>query len=183
MPSGLVGCGADHIDLQSRTASRETVSRVTEFLEERGISYESLPHGRTYTAIDEAGELRVAADDVLKTIVLKIHSGYTLATIPASRHLDLNLARDAAGTHGFKLATEGDLERDFARFELSAVPPLPSLLGIPAYVDPQVMLHESVDFAASQTTSIRVRTKDVLGNESVTVVPLIQQLTWAGKPV
>lgn len=159
------------------------MSRVTEYLEEKGIPYESLPHERTYTAIDEAGELKVAADDVLKSIVLKTHCGYALAIIPASRHLDLNLARDAVGAHGVKLATEDDLERDFAGFELSAVPPLASLLGIAAYADPQVLDHESVVFAASQTTSIRIRTHDVLGDGNVVMVPLVQQLTWAGKPV
>jgi Ala-tRNA(Pro) deacylase len=156
---------------------------VTDHLEEREIPYESLPHDRTFTAIDEAGELRVAADDVLKTIVLKTHGGYALAIIPASRHLDLNLARDALGAHDVKLATEDDLERDFAEFELSAVPPLPSLLGIPGYADPRVMDHESVVFAASQTTSIRVGTRDLIQDESITVVPLIQPLMWAGEPV
>jgi len=157
------------------------VSGVTEYLEGKGIPYESLPHDPTFTAIDEAGELKVAADDVLKTLVLKTHGGYSLAVIPASRLLDLNLARDAVGAHDVKLATEDDIERDFTGFELSAIPPLPSLLGIPTYADPQVMRHESVVFAVSQTTSIRVRAHDVLGDESVTVVPLIQQLTWAGE--
>lgn len=159
------------------------MSRVTEYLEEKGIPYESLPHDPTFTAIDEAGELKVAADNVLKTLVLNTHGGYALAVIPAWRHLDLNLARDAVGAHGVKLATEDDIERDFTGFELSAIPPLASLLGIPAYADPQVMRHESVVFAASQATSIRVRTRDVLGDESITVVPLIQQLMWAGEPL
>jgi len=159
------------------------VSRVTEYLEEEGIPYESLPHDRTFTAIDEAGELKVAADNVLKTLALKTPGGYALAVIPASRHLDLNLARDAIGAHSVKLATEDDIERDFAGFELSAIPPLPSLLGIPTYADPQVMRHESVVFAASQTTSIRIRTQDVLGDETVATVPLIQQPMWAGKPL
>jgi Ala-tRNA(Pro) deacylase len=154
---------------------------VTEYLERKGIPYESLPHDPTFTAIDEAGELKVNADNVLKTLVLNTHGDYALAVIPASRHLDLNLARDAIGAHSVKLATEDDIERDFMGFELSAIPPLPSLLGIPTYADPQVMRRESVVFAASQTTSIRVRTQHVLGDESVTVVPLIQQLTWAGE--
>jgi prolyl-tRNA editing enzyme YbaK/EbsC (Cys-tRNA(Pro) deacylase) len=51
------------------------------------------------------------------------------------------------------------------------MPPLGSLHGAPTYVDPEVMRHDTVMFAAgTQTESLKVRTED--RNEPVAVAPL-----------
>jgi Ala-tRNA(Pro) deacylase len=71
------------------------------------------------------------------------------------------------------MATEEEIEKDFPNYELGAVPPLGSLVGAPTYVDPEVMGHDTLVFAAgTQTESIRVRSEDLFRNESVTVAPL-----------
>ena len=64
------------------------------------------------------------------------------------------------------------MSRDFPDFELGAVPPLGSLLGVPTYVDPEVMAHETVVFAGSQRESVKIRTAALFDDESITVVPL-----------
>ena len=52
-------------------------------------------------------------------------------------------------------------------------PPLGSLHGAPTYVDPEVMQHDTVVFAAgTQTESVKVRTEDLFRNEPVTTAPL-----------
>jgi prolyl-tRNA editing enzyme YbaK/EbsC (Cys-tRNA(Pro) deacylase) len=58
------------------------------------------------------------------------------------------------------------------------MPPLALLFGVPLYVDPEVLLHETVVFAAgSQTQSVKLRTKDLLQfqQEQVTTAPLTKQ--------
>jgi prolyl-tRNA editing enzyme YbaK/EbsC (Cys-tRNA(Pro) deacylase) len=56
---------------------------------------------------------------------------------------------------------------------LGALPPLGSLVRAHVYVDPEVMGHDSVVFAAgSQTESVKIRTEDLFGGEPVTVAPL-----------
>ena len=64
---------------------------------------------------------------------------------------------------------EEEIEKDFPACELGAVPPL----GAPTSVDPEVMRHDTLVFAAgTQTESVKVRAKDLFRNEPVTVTPL-----------
>jgi hypothetical protein len=44
------------------------------------------------------------------------------------------------------------------------------------YVDPEVLEHDIVVFAAgTQTESVRMRTRELFGSEQVTAVPLVKQ--------
>ena len=87
--------------------------------------------------------------------------------------MDLRLAREALGDHGARLATEEELQQAFADCELGALPPLGSLLSVPAYVDPEIMEHDTVIFAAaSQTESVKGDPADLFRDEQVQVVPL-----------
>jgi prolyl-tRNA editing enzyme YbaK/EbsC (Cys-tRNA(Pro) deacylase) len=109
----------------------------------------------------------------VKTIVLDTGSDYALAVIPGSRRLDIRAAKRAVGAKHVRLATEEEIEKDFPGYELGALPPLGSLHGAPTYVDPEVMRHETLVFAAgTQNESVRVRTEDLFDNEPVTVAPI-----------
>jgi Ala-tRNA(Pro) deacylase len=134
------------------------------------------PHRQAYTSTDEARALGIDADEVLKTLAVRTGSGYALVVIPASRRLDLHLVRDALGDHHARLASEEELGRDFAAYQLGALPPLGALLGSEVYVDPEVLGHDTVAFAAgSQTESVRMRTQELFGGQQVTTVPLVRQ--------
>ena len=149
------------------------MSLVREHLETRGVPFEAMSHARTDTALEEAGALGVARDAVLKTIVLKTGSGHALAVVPATRRLDMEAARRATGDRHMRLATEQELAEHFPGFELGAFPPLGVLLGLPLFVDPEVMDHERLAFAAgSQTESVLVATTDLFAGEHPTVVAL-----------
>jgi Ala-tRNA(Pro) deacylase len=149
------------------------MSAVTDHLERRGVSFELISHAETYTSIDEARALGIAAEEVVKTVALDTTSGHELAVIPASRRLDMKLVQEAVGDRHAKLASEQELKRDFAGCELGALPPLGSLLSAPTYVDPEVMEHDTIVFAAgSRTESVKAHTKDIFRDEQVTLVPL-----------
>ena len=142
------------------------MSAVTEHLEQRGSAFELLPHRQAYTSTDEARALGIDAGEVLKT----------LAVIPASCRLDLHLVREALADHQARLASEEELARDFAGYQLGALPPLGALLGSRIYVDPEVLEHDLVVFAAgSQTESVRMATRELFASEQITTVPLIKQ--------
>jgi Ala-tRNA(Pro) deacylase len=149
------------------------ITAVSEQLEKRGVAFEATSHTETYTSVDEARALGIAVDEVVKALMLNAASGYRLAVVPASRRLDMKLVQEAVGDKHARLATEQELERDFPGFELGALPPLGSLLSVPTHVDPEVMEHETIVFAAgSRTESVKVRTDDLFRDESVTVSPL-----------
>ena len=149
------------------------MSLVGEHLERQGIPFEVITHTGTDTALGEARALDIAADAVLKTVVLRTRSGHALAVLPATRRLSMKLARRATDDSHVRLATEGELQEQFPDYELGAFPPLGALLGLRLYVDPEVMDHERVAFAAGrQTESVLVRTADLFAGESPTVVAL-----------
>jgi Ala-tRNA(Pro) deacylase len=157
------------------------VSLVKEHLERRGVAFEVISHGQAYTSLDEAQALGIAAGELVK-IVVKAASGYGLVAVPGYRRLDMTLVRKAVGDNHARLATEEDLARDFSDHELGALPPLGSLVGAHVYVDPEVMGHDTVVFAAgSQTESVKIRTEDLFRGEPVTVAPLSRHPEEADK--
>jgi Ala-tRNA(Pro) deacylase len=152
------------------------MSAVTEHLEQRGSAFELLPHRQAYTSTDEARALGIDAGEVLKTLAVRSGPGYVLAVIPASRRLDLHLVREALADHQARLASEEELGRDFAGYQLGALPPLGALLGSQLFIDPEVLEHEIVVFAAgTQTESVRMGTRELFASEQITSVPLIKQ--------
>jgi len=119
------------------------VSLVTDQLQRQGVPFEVIPHPRAMTSVDEAGALGIVVDEVVKTLVLDAASGHALAVLPATRRLDTKVAQQAVGDRHARLASEDELTRDFAGFELGGLPPLGSLLAIPVFVDPDVMARET----------------------------------------
>jgi Ala-tRNA(Pro) deacylase len=149
------------------------MSLVTDYLSDRGIGFEVLPHRRAFTSMQEARELGMTADQVLKTVALWTEGKYVLAVVPASRRLELRLVRDALEDSAARLATEAELVADFPGYELGALPPLGSLLGVPLLVDPEVLDHEVVVFAAgTETESVRVAAGELFRDEPLAVLPL-----------
>ena len=153
------------------------MSAVTEHLEQRGSAFELLPHRQAYTSTDEARALGIDAGEVLKTLAVRTGAGYVLVVIPASCRLDLPLVREALGDHQARLASEEELVRDFAGYQLGALPPLGALLGSQVFVDPAVLEHDLVVFAAgSQTESVRMGARELFASEQVTTMPLVKQV-------
>jgi Ala-tRNA(Pro) deacylase len=155
------------------------MSVVTKHLEQRGSAYELLAHRQAYTSTEEARALGIDAGEVLKTLAVRTGPGYVLVVIPASRRVDLHLVRNALGDHQARLASEEELGRDFPGYQLGALPPLGALLGSEVFIDPAVLEHDLVVFAAgTQTESVRIRTRELLASEQVTTVPLVKQADW-----
>lgn len=149
------------------------MSVVAEHLERRGLRFEVLPHARAETALDEARALNVPAGEVVKAIVLDIESGHALALLPADLRLDLRKVEAALDVDEVSLASEDEIATDFPEFELGALPALPSLLHVPVVIDPKVLDHASITFAAGrQRESVRVTPVALLTGATVTITPI-----------
>jgi Ala-tRNA(Pro) deacylase len=152
------------------------MSLVTDYLTERGVGFEVVPHRRAFTSLQEARAVGVAADQVVKTVALWTGGKYVLAVVPASRRLELRLVRQALEDSAARLATEAELQADFPGYELGALPPLGSLLGVPLLVDPEVLGHEVVVFAAgTETESVRAATPELFRDEPMAILPLTRR--------
>jgi Ala-tRNA(Pro) deacylase len=152
------------------------MSVVTEHLEQRGSAFEVLAHRQAYTSIEEARTLGVDAGEVLKTLAVRTGPSYVLVVIPASCRLDMHLVREALGDNHARLATEEELGRDFVDYELGALPPLGALVGANVYVDPEVLGHDAVVFAAgSQSESVKMQTQELFGTGGITTVSVVKR--------
>ena len=70
--------------------------------------------------------LGIAPAEVAKMLVVTIPEGHLRAVLPASERIGLRKLREARGGSSKKkvhLASEEDLARDHAEFDLGAVPP------------------------------------------------------------
>jgi Ala-tRNA(Pro) deacylase len=151
------------------------MSTITERLGNAGIPFEVMSHAKADTSMGEAIALHVPPDRVAKTLIMHTRGRFVPAVIPASRRLDLRLARKAIGDRHARLATEEELRSRFPAMELGAFPPLPSVYGTPAYVDPEVLEHDEVVFAAGdRTESVRMRTADAFPEQETIEVPLVR---------
>lgn len=130
-------------------ATAETKGRgidaVVGFLNEKGVPYDVVDHEETYSAAAEAQAAGIEPDHAAKTMVLREGDDYRLAVIPASERLDLHKAREALGASShLRLATEAEMEADFASFDVGATPPLGPLLPAPELLDRRLMEHDRI---------------------------------------
>src|SRR5881398_2252197 len=88
------------------------MTQVTEHLQTRGVPFEAIAHQQAYTSIAEARALGIDASEVLKTVAMRVASGYALMAVPATCRLDMHLVQAAVGDRHVRLATEQELRRD-----------------------------------------------------------------------
>jgi Ala-tRNA(Pro) deacylase len=139
-------------------------SDLTSVLDEAGVKYELLPHAHTESALAEAQSLGVSADEVAKTLIVKLPEGYLRTVLPASARVDLRKVRElqGGGKHKVHLATEEDLRRDYPEFELGAVPPIGGRSD-PVVVDSRIAARRDVVLeAGSHDESLRISAADLV---------------------
>lgn len=153
------------------------MTQVTELLARREVQFEVLPHEEAHSSIEEALSLGVYPHEVIKSIVAITSRGPVLLVIPGSRKLDMKLVRGAVHDHHARLATEEEISRMLPEFELGAIPPIPSLVGLPTYVDTEILAFETIIVPAGVSTlSVKGRRDDLIGDEPISrIVPLTQR--------
>jgi Ala-tRNA(Pro) deacylase len=138
------------------------MTALTDYLDRRDIEYEMLEHERAFTGIEEAHALGVKADEVIKTVICDTAGDHVALVLPSGERLDMSLVREVLGDPEATLANEAEITRDFGGFELGALPPIGSLLGVETIVDPTVHDHGPVIFAAgTQTASVKAEAKEL----------------------
>jgi Ala-tRNA(Pro) deacylase len=107
---------------------------LAQYLVDRGIAYDLVPHPHTVTASASATASRVTADSLAKAVVLKGGDGFMLAVLPASRHIQFEELRRLLGSE-VGMAGEEQVETLFLDCEPGAVPALGAAYGLNVVVD------------------------------------------------
>lgn len=139
------------------------VDVLTQALEQAGIAFEILEHERTDRAADEAAALGLDPRGVAKTILVTTGEESYRVLLPASERIDMHKLRDVLDTgKDLHLLGEEALAKDYAEFELGAVPPV----GGPddgVIVDRRLEQLDQVVFeAGSHDRSVRVSTSELV---------------------
>jgi Ala-tRNA(Pro) deacylase len=121
------------------------IDAVHRYLDEQGVAHDVVDHEQTFSAAQEAKAAGVPPDHAAKTMVLREDREYMLAVIPASHRLDLHKVRDALeASSGLRLASEAEMEADFAVFDVGAVPPLGPVEPTASAVDERLLEHDRI---------------------------------------
>jgi Ala-tRNA(Pro) deacylase len=146
-----------------------SVSVVTDLLDKRGVTFEVIPHDQAYTSIDEATALGIRQMRFSRPSCWIPHQDTRLRWFPGHAASTCGAWRRPSEPS----TSEEEIEKSFPGYELGALPPIGSLFGIQTFVDPDVMEHDTVVFAAgSQMESMKLRTDDLFRDEPVTIAPL-----------
>lgn len=87
---------------------------------------------------------------------------------PGIQKIGYELVRGAVHDDYARLATEEEITKLLPQFELGAIPPIPSLIGLPAYIDPEILKHETLIVPAGVSNlSVRGRRNDLIGDEPI----------------
>jgi Ala-tRNA(Pro) deacylase len=152
------------------------MASLLEYLQGRGQVFTVIPHSGTRAGDGRVRASGIRGEAVARTVVVIANGEPALLVVPAAGILDLALAAEAVGDPAVRLATDLELERRFPDYEPGTLPPLSMLLLVPTYVDPAVVEHRDVVFAAGRSDiSIKMATRDLFGNDPIVVAPLTSE--------
>jgi len=135
---------------------------VSDYLLDRGIDYEVLPHPLTYSSREAAGAARIPGDHIAKAVIVEDPQGAVMAVIPGSHWLKLDALRHQLARE-VNLAPEADVDDLFADCEPGAIPPLGPAYGLPTVLDEALASLAEVYFEGGDHESlIRVSGEDFL---------------------
>jgi Ala-tRNA(Pro) deacylase len=155
---------------------------VTGFLDQAGVDHDVLEHSHTERAADEAAALGIEPEEVAKTLVLVTPGGNVRAVLAASERVDLHKVAGVLGIGGKKvhLASEEDLARDYANFELGAVPPFGGRED-QVIVDERLAERDSVVLeAGTHEQSVRLKAADLVRLTRAQVADICREELEAG---
>lgn len=135
--------------------------KLKEFLDSHNVKYVSITHSRAYTAQEVAAFTHIRGREFAKTVMVKLDGKMAMAVLPATRKVDLDALKQAAGAHKAELATEQEFQYMFPECETGAMPPFGNLYGMDVYADTSLREDEEIAFnAGSHTEVIRMAYQD-----------------------
>lgn len=126
---------------------------LAQYLLDRDVAYELVPHPHTETASATAAACGVPADSLAKAVVLKGGDGFMLALLPASRHIEFDELRRVLG-NDVDIANEEQVETLFLDCEPGSVPALGAAYGLNVVVDDSLAQRPEVYFESGDHTSL-----------------------------
>ena len=124
------------------------MSKLKQFLDTEKIPYQSIPHSTAYTAQGIAAVTHISGKELAKTVIVKLDDVLSMAVLPASQQVDLELLKSAVGAKTASLASEREFRQKFPDCETGAMPPFGHLYELPMYVEESLSKDAEIAFNA-----------------------------------
>ena len=137
------------------------LAELKEYLDKNSIKYTTITHSKAYTAQEMAQTMHVPGRELAKSVVIKIDGKPGLAVLPASQHIDFEKMRNALGSKGIEMVSEGEFEGYFPNCELGGMPPLGNRFNLSVFVSRDLRDDEEIVFnAGTHVDAIRMLYSD-----------------------
>jgi Ala-tRNA(Pro) deacylase len=134
--------------------------RVSDYLAEQRVRFESLPHPPAFSAQQRAKRLHIPGRRVAKCVLLTGPGGLVLAVLPATRQIDTEALGRALGGP-VRLADDREVARVFCDCEWGVVPPFGRLYGLPTVLEESLAVDDMIVFEGNtHVEAIRLRCGD-----------------------
>ena len=134
--------------------------RVSAFLSEHHVPFETIVHPPAYSAQKRAKALHYPGRQVAKSVLLVGPHGKLLAVLPATHQLDTERLSELLGAP-FRLADPSEVSEVFPDCEWGAVPPFGRLYGLPTIMDESLDPEDWIIFEGhTHAEAIRLRGRD-----------------------
>jgi Ala-tRNA(Pro) deacylase len=133
---------------------------VKQFLSNRNVSYETLFHDRTETALESASVAHIPAESLAKAVLLTSSSGeFLLAVLPATHHLEMDRISQYLGIDVY-LASEDDMAELFTDCAVGAIPPAGKAYGLKTVWDDSLSNIDDIYFEGGDHNTLVHVNKD-----------------------
>jgi Ala-tRNA(Pro) deacylase len=130
------------------------LTKLKKFLDENDVKYTTISHSRAYTAQQVAHSAHISGKDLAKTVMIIIDGKMAMAVLPATRHVDFNLIKEAIGIKSITLANEEEFKYFFPACEVGTMPPFGNLYDMQVYVDKSLAKDHEIAFNAGSHTEL-----------------------------
>jgi Ala-tRNA(Pro) deacylase len=134
--------------------------RVTNYLTDQSVLFETVVHPPAYTATRRARALHVSGKLLAKCVLLVGPRGYVLAVLPATHQIDLKLLSVVLQGQ-VRLAAVEEIPEIFRDCEWGTLVPFGTLYGVPTILEDSFTSEALLVFEAHQhALAIRMRCRD-----------------------
>lgn len=136
-------------------------SQLHEFLDVRGVKYNSMFHSPVFTAQEVAASAHVPGKEIAKTVMVKADGRVIMVVLPATKRIDFERLKDVIGAERLELAKEEEFKGLFPACETGAMPPFGNLYGVEVFVDELLTEDDEIAFnAETHSELIRISFND-----------------------
>ncbi|ESY74703.1 aminoacyl-tRNA deacylase [Mesorhizobium sp. M1050] len=109
-------------------------NRLKDFIDGKGIPYDTVAHHRTSTSRQAAIAAHVPGSIMAKSVVVHHELGYAVAVVPSTHRIELGTLQDVMDKR-LGLASEDEMASLFGDCDTGAIPPIGAAYNVPVIVD------------------------------------------------